>query len=532
MKKNNISIPIIIALVIAVISLGVALAAFSTTLIISGNGTVEATNWSIVFEGTTSTSVIDAPTIVGSATEVTHPTLGNNDTSIGTYSVTLTTPGDSITYKFKIHNKGSYAGDISALTISGVSNPSTAISGASLVTDSSIAQANANTLANVEYKFYYEDDNTLVGQNAIRDCLAPGESENVVLRIVFSASDDPSVLPSSNLTLDNLGINMTYTQASSCASQSGGNSGGNSSAVNTNPTLDVSHAGGSATIETAPTITGDTLSGGVVSFTNPGDEVSFVVDIIPDNNSELYYPIPTKADFVNSNPNLNSDLFDDIDVVITDADTGETIDANDPVCVETNAPIRIKMTLKYKDVPTNNVINGTKTNVNVPSTSLVSRAAITCYNSTPAGQYLVRANSSWTWSSSLPVVHPYSGNDYTPDIYIKKANNVVYSCIVINSREYCINGFTSESTIQKYCNVVGGYYYHGNVEYWSGDANDCYITDNENTVIYNFWSSPGYYDYSTEEWVDAPTGFVEVEQNGGYLECEVSHSDNSYWCTY
>ena len=203
MKDRKVMIPVILVLVLALISLGIAFAAFSTTLTINGSGTVQATNWSIVFEGRTSISTIDAPQTSGSATEVTRPTIKNDATEISTYSVSLSTPGDSITYKFKIHNKGSFDGNISAMTVSGVSRPSAAISGAALVTDPAVAQANAATLANVEYKFYYEADDTLVGQNAARDCLAVGESEDVVLRIVFAPSDDTSVLPSSNLTLDN-----------------------------------------------------------------------------------------------------------------------------------------------------------------------------------------------------------------------------------------------------------------------------------------------------------------------------------------
>ena len=214
MRDRKSIIIVAVALIISIIGLGVALAAFSQTLTISGTAEVQASSWKVVFEGTTNASVIDAPTITGTATEVTHPTLGNNDTSIGTYSVSLMTPGDSITYNFKVHNKGSYTANLGSLTISGVSRPSSPVSGANLVTDSSIAQANANTLAVVEYKFYYTDNNQLVGQDP-KDCLAPGESENISLRITFASSSatDTSILPSSDLVLNNLGISATYNQA-------------------------------------------------------------------------------------------------------------------------------------------------------------------------------------------------------------------------------------------------------------------------------------------------------------------------------
>jgi hypothetical protein len=230
MRDNKLTIPIIAVLIIAIISIGIAFATFSTTLNINGQAQVDASNWEIVFEGKTNPNVMDAPTIVGTATQVTLPTIKNNATEISTYSVTLKTPGDSITYDFKIHNKGSYDASISSLVISGVSNPSSAISGSALVTDSSIATANASTLNQIEYKFYYTDDNTLVGQNPTRDCLASGETENVSLRIVFSTSQatDTSILPSTDLVLNNLGVTMVYTQGQTCQSNNSGGNGGNS----------------------------------------------------------------------------------------------------------------------------------------------------------------------------------------------------------------------------------------------------------------------------------------------------------------
>ena len=221
MKDRKLTIAIIAVLVISILGLGIAFAAFSQTLTINGSAEVEASKWQVVFEGMTNTSTIDAPTTSGTAEEVTHPTIKNDATEISTYSVSLKTPGDSITYNFKIHNKGDYAADVSTLTISGVTNPTTAVSGSALVTDSSIATANANTLAVIEYKLYYTDNNNLVGQDDGKDCLEPGETENVSLRITFASVDstDTSILPASNLTLDNLGVNILYNQCSngSCA---------------------------------------------------------------------------------------------------------------------------------------------------------------------------------------------------------------------------------------------------------------------------------------------------------------------------
>ena len=214
MKDKKTMIIVIIALIVSVIGLGIAFAAFSQTLTINGNASVEATNWEIVFEGMTNAGTLDNPTVVGTAEEVTHPSIKNNSTEISNYEVILKSPGDSITYNFKVHNKGSYAANLASLTISGVNRPANPVTGSALVTDSSVATQNANTLNVIEYKFYYTDNNQLVGQDA-KDCLEPGESENVSLRITFASSSatDTSILPSSDLILDNLGVTAIYNQS-------------------------------------------------------------------------------------------------------------------------------------------------------------------------------------------------------------------------------------------------------------------------------------------------------------------------------
>ena len=214
-KDKRLTILIILIVTLSLVGIGIAFAAFSQTLTINGSAEVEASSWKVVFEGMTNVNSLDAPTTTGTASEVTHPTIKNNSTEISTYSVSLKTPGDSITYNFKIHNKGDFAANLSNLTISGVNKPSSPVSGSSLVTDVSIAKANAKTLAKVEYKLYYTIDNSLVGQYAARDCLEPGESVNVSLRITFSKASEtnPEILPNTDLVLDNLGITVVYNQS-------------------------------------------------------------------------------------------------------------------------------------------------------------------------------------------------------------------------------------------------------------------------------------------------------------------------------
>ena len=205
MSNRKTSIIIVIVLVLAIVSLGVAFAAFSTTLNINGSAAVESSSWNIVFEGITNENTLDAPQLTGSATVLTSPIIKNNATEISSYEVSLMTPGDSVTYNFRIHNKGDYAASVSSITIN---------SGVNLTTNTSKRTSEANTLNAMEYKLYYTDNNELVGQST-KDCLEPGEYENVTLKIVFSSTDatNTNVLPSEDLLLDNLGIVVNYIQS-------------------------------------------------------------------------------------------------------------------------------------------------------------------------------------------------------------------------------------------------------------------------------------------------------------------------------
>ena len=220
MRDKKIEIIILVIIILSLVGIGIAFAAFSQTLTINGTGTVESSSWSVVFEGADGSNTIGAPTLVGTATEVTRPTIKNNSTEISTYEVTLKSPGDSVTYNFKIHNKGDYAANLSSLTISGVNRPASPVSGVSLTTKAPTG-SNSSAISNTYYSFFYTGDNSLVGQNPARDCLEPGESVNVSLKLWYFLDSwmGSSYLPKTDLVLDNLGISATYTQSNngSCA---------------------------------------------------------------------------------------------------------------------------------------------------------------------------------------------------------------------------------------------------------------------------------------------------------------------------
>ena len=214
--KRKITIAVIAVLVISVLGLGIAFAAFSRNLTINGNGTIQSSQFKIIFEGLTNAGTLDAPQTTGSASVTTAPTIKNDATEISSFVASLRTPGDSITYNFKIHNTGDYAATVSSVVMA---------SGVNLTTDTEARTSEANTLNAMDYRLYYTDNNALVGSGDPKDCLEPGESENVTLRIVFSSSNETNtnVLPSSDLLLDNLGVTVNYAQANngSCAIELG-----------------------------------------------------------------------------------------------------------------------------------------------------------------------------------------------------------------------------------------------------------------------------------------------------------------------
>ena len=89
----------LVALIVAVLGLGVAFAALSSQLTINGSAKAQAGSWNIHF-----TKTLDMPTQTTGDASFTEPTL--SDTSILGFKATVTKPGDSVTYYFDIVNSG------------------------------------------------------------------------------------------------------------------------------------------------------------------------------------------------------------------------------------------------------------------------------------------------------------------------------------------------------------------------------------------------------------------------------------------
>lgn len=142
-------------------------AGFTKQLDIQGKATVKKSSWAIKFTN------LQSAVKTGTATEVTAPTINTNDTKISEYDVTLTTPGDSITYNFDVKNEGTFDAKISSITIP---TPTCTGTGTTATTDE-------NNVCN-----------------------------NITYTLTYSADVESELLPSDDVAISNLAIAIIYAQ--------------------------------------------------------------------------------------------------------------------------------------------------------------------------------------------------------------------------------------------------------------------------------------------------------------------------------
>lgn len=203
MNNNNgkeMKILVVAALIISIVAIGIGFAAFSENLTINGSASVQTSTWKVKF------SELGTATLTGTASEVTKPTL--SDTTIETYNATFKTPGDSVSYKIKVSNTGSYNAKITTATISvpsctGKAGEATADADATKVCDK------------LTYTLVYDTDDTQsAGQAvAVGDTLKAGETRPMVLTLKYAEFTDATLLPAADVSISNLGVTLVYSQA-------------------------------------------------------------------------------------------------------------------------------------------------------------------------------------------------------------------------------------------------------------------------------------------------------------------------------
>ena len=128
---------IIGSLLAIVFVMAVGYAAFSTNLNISGSGAISS-NWNVKITNITSKD------IVGGAGNKTAPTYSN---TTATFSTTLQSPGDSITYDITVSNEGTIDAKLDDITLSNSNNPAITFITSGLVKGDSLLKGTSKVLS-------------------------------------------------------------------------------------------------------------------------------------------------------------------------------------------------------------------------------------------------------------------------------------------------------------------------------------------------------------------------------------------------
>ena len=173
-KQRRIKMLSLSAVIVAVLGLTVAFAALSTTLNIKGSAYLDAAKWGIKFQN------LSEPSIVGEASDAKTAKI-EKDVSINDIKVTLSKPGDSVTYTVDLVNDG----DINA----------------------KIENIEKTNLTEEQQKYitftvkYKENDTEL----KIGDILSKKEVKPLVIKVEYRKDLESSDLPKSAQ-----GINLSY----------------------------------------------------------------------------------------------------------------------------------------------------------------------------------------------------------------------------------------------------------------------------------------------------------------------------------
>lgn len=197
-KERGAKVIAIVALLIAVVGLTVGYAAYSSTLTINGTATVDPASWKVNFDYKNGNSLTG--TIKGHATENTAPTL--EDTTISGFDVTLTAPGDSVTYNFLIKNSGTLNAKLANFTMGTLTCAPNA--------SSNISQADATKLCGeLKYTLTYAG----AGGSTITtgEILNPNNSKELELKLEWPSASTLSVSDDVKVTIGT--TTFVYEQA-------------------------------------------------------------------------------------------------------------------------------------------------------------------------------------------------------------------------------------------------------------------------------------------------------------------------------
>lgn len=169
---------VVVTLLVSVLALSIAYAAYSATLLISGTVTVKKSSdaWNVHFESTDGSTTL-TPTLGGNAKVTSSATL--TETKISDFEITFYAPGDSISYDFEVKNTGSVDATLNKITLGSLS-----CSKSTGTQQGTEADAN-NLCGNLDMNIMKFDGNNI----SVGDKIPAGSSEIYILSIIWDESD-------------------------------------------------------------------------------------------------------------------------------------------------------------------------------------------------------------------------------------------------------------------------------------------------------------------------------------------------------
>lgn len=196
-------------LIVAVLGLGIAFAALSSSLTINGSAKAQGGSWNIHFAKT-----LDMPTQTTGDASFTEPTL--SDTSILGFKAIVTKPGDSVTYYFDIVNSGTVDAyvfrsgyqDCSGKRVS--DHPECKIY--DFNSDGGVNGVDYNFwMPSIKYGLYYTDNNKGIKSG---DTISAGETKHAKLVVEYLSSSKYLLPDGMQITsIKNTPITITYVQS-------------------------------------------------------------------------------------------------------------------------------------------------------------------------------------------------------------------------------------------------------------------------------------------------------------------------------
>lgn len=169
---------VVVTLLVSVLALSIAYAAYSATLLISGTVTAKKSSdaWNVHFEATDGSTTL-TPTLGGNAKVTSSATL--TETKISDFEITFYAPGDSISYDFEVKNTGSVDATLNKITLGSLS-----CSKATGTQQGTETDAN-NLCGNLDMNIMKSDGNNI----SVGDKISAGSSETYRLSIIWNESD-------------------------------------------------------------------------------------------------------------------------------------------------------------------------------------------------------------------------------------------------------------------------------------------------------------------------------------------------------